>query len=146
MAEVWKNVLSCTFFPQIRALIRYWARLMHMLSIRPFVLSQTPLYYNSGGGAYYEVRIKALQPLIFLFVWHEIFFNYFSAVKRRLLAVAKKYSKLREWIRSILNHLYWCALSSHGLPPEVILDLIHLCTETLKLFRNALLDCSCHCI
>ena len=44
----------------------------------------------------------------------------FLGFRKRLLALGKKKScySINEWMKSIINHLYWCAASSHGLPPE----------------------------
>ncbi|XP_078495349.1 uncharacterized protein LOC144750179 [Ciona intestinalis] len=45
-----------------------------------------------------------------------------KSLKKRVskLALRKNHEELQPWIKSIVNHLYYCALSCHGKPDELI--------------------------
>ena len=44
-----------------------------------------------------------------------------AGLKKKLVKLVKKgYPELQEWIRSISNHLYWCAASGKDKNPDMI--------------------------
>ena len=47
----------------------------------------------------------------------------FSGLKKKLFAISKEKDcgELQQWIKSIINHLYWTAATSEGLEADVIL-------------------------